>query len=47
MNMSEFFDVCEEFFNSINPNYCEDYEDYDDIKNEIDGKFWQFLDNFF
>jgi hypothetical protein len=53
MNLNEFFDACERFFDTMKPNYNEynenneNNENYDDIKNEIDSKFWEFLDNFF
>ena len=26
MNIQEFFQVCEDFFDQLNPNICEDYE---------------------
>ena len=28
MNMNDLFSIAEEFFNQINPNFCEDYDSY-------------------
>jgi hypothetical protein len=41
MDINEFFNVAEEFFNLINPNICEDYDQ--DYESEI----WKLCDDFF
>jgi|LauGreDrversion4_2_1035121.scaffolds.fasta_scaffold2512134_2 hypothetical protein len=46
MNISEFIEICEQFFDTMNPNYCEDYidENYD---SETMNEFWIALEDFF
>ena len=42
MNINEFFEIAEKFFDNINPNYCDDY-----IEEEFNNEFWQILEDFF
>ena len=45
MDINEFFNVAEEFFNLINPNICEYYdEDYDQ---DYESELWKLCDDFF
>ena len=42
MNINEFFDIAEEFFDTLNPKFCEDY-----FEENSEGEFWKICEDFF
>ena len=43
MNINEFFEIAQNFFDAINQNFCEEYVEQEESNNE----FWQILEDFF
>jgi hypothetical protein len=42
MNINEFFDIAEEFFDKLNPKFCEDY-----FEENIEFELWKICEEFF
>jgi hypothetical protein len=42
MNINDFFDITEDFFDKLNPNFCEDY-----FEENIEFEFWKICEDFF
>ena len=42
MNINEFFDIAEDFFDTLNPNFCEDY-----FEENIECEFLKICEEFF